>query len=71
MTPAQLEKRVVALEAEVAKLKSKVEEMDLTKPWWERIAGTFHGDPVYEKAMQFGRRYRCSQNVEASSRRRK
>jgi len=60
MGPAQLEKRVAALEEELARLKSKVERFDASKPWWERIAGTFEEDPVYEKAMELGREYRRS-----------
>jgi hypothetical protein len=71
MTPSQIEKRVVILEAELARLKSKVEGTDAAKPWWERIAGTFQDDPVYEKAMQLGRQYRRSQKAGLSSRRRK
>ncbi len=60
MGPARLEKRVAALEEELARLRSKVEEIDALKPWWERIAGTFQDDPVYEKAMKLGRQYRQS-----------
>jgi hypothetical protein len=60
MGPAQLEKRVEALEEEMARLKSKVEAADALTPWWERIAGTFQDDPVYEKAMKLGRQYRRS-----------
>lgn len=60
MGPAQLEKRVEALEKELARLKNKVEGPDASKPWWERIAGTFQDDPVYEKAMRLGRQYRRS-----------
>lgn len=60
MGPAQLEKRVAALEEELARLKSKMEGIDALKPWWERIAGTFQDDPVYEKAMKLGREYRQS-----------
>ena len=71
MTPAQLEKRVAALEAEVASLKGKYEASHAAKPWWERITGTFQGDPVYEKAMQLGRQYRQSQKPGTSTRRRK
>ncbi len=71
MTPAQLEKRLAALEAEFAKLKSKVEGADVDKPWWERIAGTFQGDSVYEKAMKLGRQYRQSQKAGTSTRRQK
>ena len=61
MTSSQLEKRLAVLEKELAELKSQVQRMDGPKPWWERIAGTFQGDPVYEKAMKLGRQYRESQ----------
>lgn len=60
MGPTQLEKRVRALEEEMATLKSKIEGTDALQPWWERIAGTFQDDPVYEKAMKLGRQYRRS-----------
>ena len=60
MGPAQLEKRIAALEEELARLKSKVERFDALQPWWERIAGTFQDDPVYEKAMELGRQHRRS-----------
>jgi len=60
MGPAQLEKRLAALEEELARLKSQVERTDALKAWWERIAGTFHDDPVYDKAMKLGRQYRRS-----------
>lgn len=60
MGPAQLEKRVVALEKELARLKSEVETMHASSPWWERITGTFQDDPIYEKAMKLGRHHRRS-----------
>ncbi|MGG6269980.1 hypothetical protein [Leptolyngbya sp. AN10] len=56
--PEQLEDRVTLLEAEVARLKEKVEPS--SKPWWERIAGTFADSPAYEEAMRLGREYRES-----------
>ena len=71
MTPAQLEKRVAVLEAELAKLKRKVEGADASHPWWERIAGTFENDPIYEKAMKLGQQYRRSQRPDASSRKKR
>lgn len=71
MTPAQLEKRVAVLESELAKLKSKVERADASKPWWERIAGTFENDPIYEKAMKLGQQYRRSQRPRDASRKKK
>lgn len=60
MGPAQIEKRIAALEEELAKLKSKVEGTPPAMPWRERIAGTFQDDPIYEKAMRLGRQYRRS-----------
>lgn len=60
MASARFEERLSALEKELATLKAKVEGMSEGKPWWERIAGTFHNDPVYEKAMKLGRQYRRS-----------
>jgi hypothetical protein len=55
-----LEQRVAALEAEVTKLKSQLQAMQTTQPWWEQIAGTFQLDPMHEEAMRLGRQYRRS-----------
>jgi hypothetical protein len=56
--PAQLEERVAHLEAEVARLKNKVENDSFSCPWWEKIAGTFSDNPAYDEAMQLGREFR-------------
>ncbi len=69
MAPTRLEERVAALEQELARLKRELQESRAAKPWWERIAGTFQADPVYEEAMELGREYRRSTNP--TSRRRK
>ena len=53
----QIEERVAVLEAEVERLKSKLET---GVPWWERIAGAFANDPTYDVAMRLGREYRNS-----------
>ncbi len=58
MTAKELEKRVAVLEAKVDDLNRKVEGVESSSPWWERIAGTFQDDPVYAKAMKLGRAYR-------------
>lgn len=60
MAVSSLEGRIAALEQELADLRAKVEVMESSGPWWERIAGTFQQDSVYRKAMKMGRRYRRS-----------
>ena len=54
-----LEERVAILEVEITKIKNKVESSTTTtKPWWEKITGTFADSPDYDKAMQLGKKYR-------------
>lgn len=55
----QLEERVAYLEAEVARLKSKVEGVN-SGAWWEQIVGAFADNPDYDEAMRLGREYRDS-----------
>jgi hypothetical protein len=59
MPQNQLEKRVAALEAEVASLK---QERTQKNRWWDKIAGTFAGDPLFGEAMKLGRQWRESEN---------
>jgi hypothetical protein len=56
----QLEERVALLEAEVTRLKHKVDRNVPVRPWWEQIVGTFADNPAYDEAMQLGREYRDS-----------
>lgn len=56
---SNIEKRLAAVEAEVARLRDLLEEK-ARRPWWREIAGTFKDDPCYEKAMKLGRKYRDS-----------
>jgi len=58
--PKQLEERVADLEAEVTRLKNKIENNSSSKPWWEQIVGTFADNPAYDEAMNLGREYRDS-----------
>jgi len=58
-----LEERVAILEAEITKIKNKVESSTITtKPWWEEITGTFADSQDYDKAMQLGKKYREAQH---------
>ncbi len=58
--PEQLEERVAHLEAEVARLTSKVESNFSCRPWWEQITGTFANNSAYDEAMRLGQEYRNS-----------
>jgi len=62
----QLEERVAALEEEVARLKESLQTSP-PLPWWEKIAGTFADDPLYEEAMRLGQEYRQSLREEVDS----
>ena len=71
MGSAGIEKRVAVLERELANLRRQVEGTNAPQPWWERIAGTFENDPVYQQAMKLGRKYRQSLRPDKSPRKRK
>jgi hypothetical protein len=66
---AKLEKRVAELEKDLAALRKKVDGLTPSKPWWERIAGTFQHDPIYERAMKLGRKYRQAQRPNGAQKR--
>ena len=56
---ANLEDRVDALEREVRQLKNAVRSSKKKpKPWWERLAGAFKDDPVFDEIVESGNRYR-------------
>jgi len=56
---ANLEKRVEALERELRSLKSAIQKKS-REPWWERLAGTFEDDPIFDEIVEAGRKYRQS-----------
>ncbi|MGO9915764.1 MAG: hypothetical protein ACLQIB_13800 [Isosphaeraceae bacterium] len=70
MASVDLEQRVATLEAEVASLRARIETPTAAKhlPWWERIAGSFDHDPLYEEAMRLGREWRESFRPKATRR---
>ena len=56
MSPDSLEKRVIAIEAEVAEIKAKLATVSGEEvPWWKHISGIFADDPAFEEAMKLGR----------------
>ena len=58
MSQVSIEKRVAAIESELARLKGVVEHDP--RPWWQQIYGMFKEDPAFDEAMQLGRAYRES-----------
>ena len=63
--PEQLEERLTLLEAEVDRVRRKVDITPADLPWWEKIAGTFVENPAYDEAMKLGREYRESDRATA------
>jgi hypothetical protein len=55
MTVAQIERRLAALEAEVANLKGAPKAQNR---WWDKIAGTFAGNRLFDEAMREGHAWR-------------
>lgn len=61
MAVPEIEHRVAALEADVARLKEQLEKaVPAKKDWLDEIYGAFENDPIYEEAMRLGREYRES-----------
>ncbi len=61
MASETIEARLSALEREIGQIKRLLRSRSgPAEPWWERIAGVFEDDPVFEQAMQLGRQYRES-----------
>ena len=61
MPETKIEKRLAALEREVAELKRQLPPTEpIVKPWWEITAGSFADDSAFEEAMELGRQYRKS-----------
>lgn len=63
MEARNLEARVADLEAEVARLREKVDNKEgdeAQEPWWKQIVGLFKDDPLHEEAARLGREYRES-----------
>lgn len=72
MATVKLADRLAALEAEVARLKAKVEgAAKSSDPWLDKIWGAFANDPIYEEAMRLGREYRESQRPQSAKRRKR
>ena len=59
--PATLEQRVANLEKMVAELQQQNSQRNGRPAWLDYIKGRFADDPIFDKAMELGRKYRESQ----------
>jgi hypothetical protein len=57
----QLVDRVEQLEKDMFALKKQAAN---GVPWWERIAGRFENDPVFDEIVRLGHQYRESQRTD-------
>ena len=65
MSAQSIEKRLAALEADIAEIRKRLDPSPANKPeaaesWVDKIYGTFANDPIYDEAMRLGRKYRES-----------
>jgi hypothetical protein len=62
---ATLARRVAVLEQEVQRLKTTLVHPQLPSalPWWERLAGCFADDPLFDEMVAAGQAYRRAQNT--------
>jgi hypothetical protein len=71
MAASSLEDRVATLEAEMARLKVRVEAVNADQPQWKNIIGIFAADPAFTEAMRLGREYRESLRPPSRKRRKR
>lgn len=61
MSQKNLEKRVEMLEQEVTTIREAFERLKEDKPpWWERNAGIFQNNELFDQAIKAGKVYRGS-----------
>ena len=61
-TATQLDRRVTVLERELRRMRSelRVARKASQKPWWQRLAGKFKNDPLFDQTIEAGKAYRRS-----------
>jgi len=64
----KLETRIAALEEQVARLRQQQAGDPSGRAWLDDLYGKFANDPVFEEAMNLGRKYRQSLRPRAAKR---
>ena len=71
MAVTNLEERIASLEEEMREIKALLKTLGNTQqPWWERCAGMFKDDPLFDAIIEAGQAYRrslASNTLECSS----
>ncbi|MBI4531818.1 MAG: hypothetical protein HY709_09905 [Candidatus Latescibacteria bacterium] len=61
MTSPTLQERLATVERDMHEVKAVLQRVDETQqPWWERLAGTFKDDPMFDEVVEAGHAYRRS-----------
>ena len=61
MAVTNLEERIASLEEEMREIKALLKTLGNTQqPWWERCAGMFKDDPLFDAIIEAGQTYRRS-----------
>ena len=61
MAVTNLEERIASLEEEMHEIKALLKTLGNTQqPWWERCAGMFKDDPLFDAIIEAGQIYRQS-----------
>ena len=61
MTAINLQERIATLEREVHEIKTVLKIVSETQqPWWERLAGTFKENSLFDEIVEAGQAYRRS-----------
>jgi hypothetical protein len=71
MTNGTVQERLTALEQEVARLRSLIEEPRRSNlAWLEMVSGAFANDPALDEAARLGRQWRKSEPRKSRARKR-
>ena len=57
-TMNELEQRISAVEQAIAELRQRTGELTAPENWLQKVRGSFRGDPVFAKMMEYGREIR-------------
>ena len=61
MAATNLEERIAVLEDEMRAVQAQLHMVQETQqPWWERLAGMFENDPLFDEIVAAGQAYRRS-----------